>query len=140
MVLKGVQLLAEKNGVRLDLGNVKRVDQYISAANDDADRPEPVEVASRLVAHIAHRLPFAKTVTKRFEGKDKNSGIFSDLMALGAQVASLNEDLITEQADAMLSKAVNGNKPQSPVFDTDGIHVDFGEVTPTFIPNDPNNN
>lgn len=116
------------------MGNVKTVDEYLSAASDEGMKPEPIEVASRVVAHIAHRMPFVKKVTKRFEGKDKRAGIFSDTLALISQLAGRNEDLIREQgAEIVAGMFANNGRKTSPPKDV--VHVEFGPTDPISKPN-----
>jgi hypothetical protein len=109
------------------MGEVKKVDEYLSTASEGNEGPQPVEVASRVVAHLAHRVPLAKKITKRFEGRDKSSGIFSDIGILLAQLVSRNEELITEQGIEVISSIVNAPK-SSPA--RQGEHVEFGPVDP----------
>lgn len=131
MGLMGIKTLAERQGIELNLGKVKKVEEYLSTASE-GEGSDPVEIASRLVAHIAHRLPFVKTIGRKFEGTDKKSGIFGDLLAFGAQVASRNEDLIKEQGAEMFANFVsNGNKKSNSDSDS---YVEFGPVSPIFIP------
>lgn len=129
--LKVLQALAEKNGVKLSVGDITAED--VIPAMGDSEGPQPKDVAARLVAHVGHRIPGAKRLEKRLEGKELKAGILSDLAALGAQLYARNKDQIDTFADSVLSEQVGKlTSKLSPPSDGDDsvVHVDFGEVTP----------
>lgn len=119
------------------MGEVKKVDEYLSTASESSEGPQPVEVASRVVAHLAHRMPLAKKITKRFEGRDKSSGIFSDIGILLAQIVSRNEELITEQGVEIISSLASNTPKTSPA--RQGEHVEFGPTDPVSKSNNGGN-
>lgn len=99
---------------KLDVGATPDdpVDAIIGEPGADDDGREPVEILSRVYAHIGYRLPFVKRIEKRLEGQDKSSGIASDILALGAQIVRRNKpifkallaDLVQQQREARLRK------------------------------------
>ena len=124
-----MQQLAEKRGITLYVGDL-----------DDPSRPKPepsgpdtapLDVTSRIIAHLGHRIPGVKKIEKRFEGQDKNSGILSDITSLFANLFERNEDLIGGViVDALAGKGINlpiSLTPDSPPQDA---VYDFGEVDP----------
>ncbi len=129
-----MEALAERNGIKLDMGDVKPVSEYLSSGSlgSGEDGPQPVVVASRVVAHLAHRFPLSKRITKRFEGRDKSAGIFSDFLTLLAQIADRNEELIKEQGADIIANIVSNNSKKSTA--DDGTHIEFGATTPISLP------
>lgn len=78
----------------------------------DVETREPVELLSRIIAHLFHRIPFAKRVEKRLEGKELKSGLASDFFALLAQLYRRNKHLtpyVMAQVNEAL-KEVNAQK------------------------------
>lgn len=101
------------------MGDVKPVREYMDAKTfvDDpenpgekkeVDAPQPVEVASRVIAHLGYRVPGFQKLNKRFSGKDRTSGILSDLGILIGQVAARNEELLEEVGANIFSGAMAG--------------------------------
>lgn len=134
--LKGAEALAKKHGIDLNVGEVKQVDDILAAGSpDNSEGPQPIDVASRVVAHLGHRLPLSKRITKKFEGKDSKSGIMSDFAALFAQLAARNEQLIVDKGGEVLSdlpsilKGVSKPPVSSVVTETETV-VDFGPTDP----------
>jgi hypothetical protein len=128
--LKLLQALAEKNGVKLSVGDIEAQD--LIPVMGDNEGPQPKDAAARLVAHIGHRIPGAKKLEKRLEGKELKAGVLSDLASLGAQLYARNKSSIDDLAETVLSEQVGKltNKlSQSPVGG-DGVVLDFGEVSP----------
>jgi hypothetical protein len=128
--LKLLQALAEKNGVQLSIGDIQAED--LIPVMGDADGPQPKDVAARLVAHIGHRIPGAKRLEKRLEGKELKAGILSDLASLGAQLYARNKGAIDDLAETVLSDQVGKftNKLSQSQVGGDGVVIDFGEVSP----------
>jgi hypothetical protein len=139
VTLKGVEAVAKRHGVEIDVGQVKTVKEYTQTISEsDDDGPQPIDVASRVVAHLFHRIPGIKKIGKRAEGKERKAGIVSDTLALVAQLAARNEQLIVEKG-AETAEAVGGEilgnvlqglsvKPNGVVTDAD--QTDFGVVEP----------
>ena len=98
----------------------------------DVDGPQPKDVAARLVAHIGHRIPGAKRLEKRLEGKELKSGILSDLAALGAQLYVRNQQLLDAVAEQAVAEGISKLTHRGPVTPMGGGGVirDFGEVSP----------
>lgn len=90
------------------------------------DGPQPKEVASRLAAHLGHRIPGIRKLEKRMEGQDKSSGILSDLGALLGQLYYRNK----EEIDTLISGVISGklSKRTSNGTRPGGSHQDFGPV------------
>jgi hypothetical protein len=154
-VLKGGQLLAERNNVQVDVGRVKRVEEYLETAvngesGGEGEGPQPIDVASRLVAHLIHRTPGVRKLGKKFEGRDLKSGIGTDFLMLIAQLGAKNEDMIRDAAGNVVSEMFdngpgngNGNGHAIVVRPSDGVHsshVDFGPVAPADEVQDDQNN
>lgn len=117
------------------MGDVKPVDEYLATAGGE-NAPQPINIASRVVAHVAHRIPVFRWIGKRSEGKDKSSGILSDIATLAAQVAARNEELITEIGGEIVSNAVAGKKRQRGavvVTEQPITHHDFGQASPVDV-------
>jgi len=140
--LKVVQAVAERNGISLNIGEVDTEDLTPSVIQGE-DGPQPVEVASRVVAHVAHRVPGVKRIEKKLEGKEKRSGILSDMGALAVQLYAKNQETVDEFAEKVLGQAMSGLlKPRtrpmqqtpSPMDGQPNI-VDFGVASPVGSPN-----
>lgn len=97
------------------------------------DGPEPIEIASRVVGHIFRKVPGAGKLSKLTEGKDKKSGLLTDIGVLLYSLIALNEDTIYEASE----KAVVGifTKEPKPNFDN-GKVVDLGSINPSVVKND----
>lgn len=109
-LLKTAEDLAKSKGVDLKVGDVKPVEEYLKTAqSDNGEGPQPVDVASRVVAHVWARLPGARKLSKRFEGQDNKSGFFSDLAILIAQIGAKNEDIISDKAGETVSSMMGGS-------------------------------
>lgn len=121
--LKALQAVAESKGVNLSVGDIKAED-IAPPAITDAEGPQPLDVASRVVAHIFHRVPGVRKIEKRLEGRDKSSGILSDIGTLCAQLYVRNEGLINSAIGDTVFSKVNGTPSVSPT------HLDFGQVSP----------
>jgi hypothetical protein len=141
--LKGAEAAAKKHGINIDVGDVKTVKEYTQAATDSEDIPQPIEVASRVIAHLFHRIPGIKKLGKRAEGKDKKAGILSDTLALVAQLMARNEDLVVDTGvkvaesagNDLIQTLVKGFQSQTGVVsddDEDVIHL--GVIQPDSIP------
>lgn len=127
MGLKALQALAESKGIKLSVGDIKAEDLTPTVGSDEQG-PQPLDVASRLVAHIGHRVPGVRKIEKRLEGRDKTSGILSDVGALVAQLYARNEDAINQiVGGAIAEKAGLGKSVLIPVEDSS---IDFGPVGP----------
>lgn len=126
--LKLLQAIAEKNGVPLSVGDIEAQD--LIPAMGDSEGPQPKDVAARLVAHIGHRIPGAKKLEKRLEGKELKAGILSDLASLGAQLYARNKASIDALAEAALSEQVGKLTNKLSQADGSGVVLDFGEVSP----------
>lgn len=127
-----------RKGIALDMGEVRPVKEYMEDVSAVAAEPDPVKVASRVVAHVAHRIPFAKSVTKRFEGHERRSGIFSDIGVLIGQIAGRNESLIKDHAANMISNHMRTINKSDVTVDVETSHVEFGMHNPIFVPDDYN--
>lgn len=95
--LKAIEKLAEKHGVKLDLGDVKPVSEYVGTPGDGEDLPDPMEIAPRIVAHAMNRIPGLKKVGKMGENKGTRSGLLTDVFDFIAQILERNEDLIIDE-------------------------------------------
>lgn len=88
------------------------------AVQVDEDGREPVELLSRLYAHIGHRIPLINRVEKRFEGQDKTSGMASDLFAFLVQVGKRNKPALEYAFNAFLeAKAMEKAMQDQLAFD-----------------------
>lgn len=148
LLLKTVQSVAEKNGVELNVGDVKTVDEYLQTATGEGDAtegPQPIDVASRVMAHIWNRTPGARKIAKKFEGKDNKSGFFSDLTVLISQLGAKNEEIIRDRAGDAVSSIIadkfGGGPSNSNVVHVQPIDVPIVEddvpVIHNFGPVDP---
>lgn len=130
--------MAGKKGVTLYVGDLGESEAQKAAEASGPDTG-PLDVTSRLVAHIAHRIPGIKKIEKRFEGQDKSAGIGSDFMALFANLYEKNETLINETiADVLSGKGITIPIPVRDAETSpqdDGV-VDFGAVSPVVVNND----
>jgi len=112
LALKAIEALAEKHGVKLDMGTVKPVSEYVSGPSD-GPTPEPMDVAPRVVAHIAHRIPGLRKLGKLSEVKSENkSGIVTDILTLASQLLERNEELVMDKGLEVVGLAVNPNASQ----------------------------
>lgn len=126
--LKVVQAVAERNGVKLDIGDDKEFEDLESIIAVDGDGPDPQEIAARMAAHLGHRIPGVRKIEKRLEGRDKTSGIWSDAGILIGQLYVRNKSTINKLASEMLSgKLPNKRRPGSPGADQPTT-IDFGKV------------
>lgn len=132
MGLKALQALAESKGLDISVGSFEKDDLAPPALTEGSAGPEPLDVAARIVAHVGHRVPGVQRIEKRLEGRDKSSGILSDLAALGAQLYARNEHVIERVIQERFGKKTtvthmhpNGNG--GVVADV----VDFGAVGPS---------
>lgn len=111
LTLKAIEALAEKHGVKLDMGTVKPVSEYVSGPSD-GPAPEPMDVAPRVVAHIAHRVPGLRKLGKLSETKSENkSGIVTDILTLISQLLERNEELVMDKGLEVVGLASDPNKP-----------------------------
>lgn len=102
-------------GRPIDVGELPETEDLAREGGIIDDRP-PVELLSRIVAHIFHRTPGLSKVEKRMEGTQRSSGIMSDISALCAQIYARNESLIKEAtAQAKAQKAAKNNGGHVPV-------------------------
>lgn len=128
LALKAIEALAEKNGVKLDMGTVKPVSEYVSGSSD-GPMPEPMDVAPRVVAHIANRIPGLRKLGKLSETKSENkSGIVTDVLTLVSQLLERNEELVMDKGLEVVGlasspNASQGHTQQSPEI-TDVVYVD----------------
>lgn len=124
-----MQAVAERNGIVLDIGDDKEFEDLESIiAPDSEGGPDPQEIAARMAAHLGHRIPGVRRIEKRFEGRDKTSGIWSDAGILVGQLYVRNKGAINRLASEMLSgklphkqRPINSDVPQSTA-------IDFGVV------------
>lgn len=140
--LKVAQAVAERNGIKLNVGEVDTEDLTPSVIQGE-DGPQPIEVASRVVAHVAHRVPGVRRIEKKLEGKEKRSGILSDMGALAVQLYAKNQETVDDFAEKVLGQAMSGllkprNRPTAQPtpseFGNPNI-VDFGIAHPVGSPN-----
>lgn len=89
---------AKQKGVNLNVGVIEHPDDAPTDVPDGEDT-ETLDLAARLIAHLAYRIPFLKRFEKRLEGEDKSAGMFSDLVALIVQIFRRNQDQIYELAE-----------------------------------------
>lgn len=108
-MLKAIEALAERNGVKLDMGTVKPVSEYVSGPSD-GPTPEPMDVAPRVIAHIAHRIPGIRKLGKLSEDKGSKTGVFTDITTLIAQLLERNEDLVMDKGLEVVGLAANPNR------------------------------
>lgn len=112
--LAAVSLQALRNATngQLDVGEV--ADDFAKRIPGAEDGPEPAVLLSRLYAHMGHRLPLVKRIEKRLEGREKTSGIGSDVLALVAQLYLRNRDLAPHLV-ALLRAALDkgGKSPET---------------------------
>jgi len=103
-------VLEEKTGID-DVGDL---DSALKVPIDD-DAPEPIEVLARVIAHISHRIPGVRWLSKklRLEGEGKSAGIGSDLISLVVQLYRRNEDVIKAVITAEVRKFMQDKKTQS---------------------------
>lgn len=125
--LKAVEALAEKHGVKLDMGTVKPVSEYVSGPSE-GPTPEPMDVAPRVVAHIAHRIPGLRKLGKMSEDKGNKTGIVTDILTLAAQLLERNEELVVDKALEGVGLVANPNASQRHTQQTpemrDVVHVE----------------
>lgn len=116
-MLKAVEAIAEKHGVKLDMGTVKPVSEYVNGPSD-GPAPEPMDVAPRVVAHIAHRIPGLRKLGKLSENKGNKTGVLTDITTLLAQLLERNEELVTDKAfgQAVNPKTSQQHTQQAPVM------------------------
>ena len=104
-ILKLLKSQSVSAGVPLDVGDISSPEPEPGEAGATDGLPntgtEPVEILSRVLAHLGHRVPGVKKIEKRLEGQDKSSGILADLGALGVQIYRRNEEVIQESAEAL---------------------------------------
>ncbi len=131
--LKVVEKIAGNHGLQLDLGEVKKVEDYVSAAGANENGPQPVEIGARLIAHLMHRLPGAKRVAKKFEGNDKKSGILTDLGVLLYSLAMRNEDILFDAGEDAIGKVFS--KKADPNSNGHADVIDLGKVNPSVVHN-----
>lgn len=128
MGLKVVQVVAEKHGLKLSVGDLDA--EEIIPVMAENEGPQPKEVASRIAAHIGHRIPGVKKLEKRFEGRDKTSGILSDVGILLGQLYVRNKPLIEEIVTEILRDSITLRKTAGTPHGTPE-HIDFGTVHPS---------
>lgn len=116
----------------IDVGEVKKVEDYVASRSGGGDGPQPVDIASRVVAHLMHRIPGSRKIAKKFEGEDKRSGILSDLGVLIFSLASRNEEAIMDAGEAAIVDIFDRGKPSPP---GPPVVVDLGRVNPVSVPN-----
>lgn len=96
------------------LDDVGDLDSALKAPVQD-DAPEPIEVMARVLAHISHRIPGVRWISKklRLEGEGKSAGIGSDLISLVVQLYRRNEDVIKAVITAEVRKFMQEKNTQS---------------------------
>jgi hypothetical protein len=102
--------------------NVGDIEPNEAALQDEiqivSEGREPVELLARILAHIGHRTPVVKKIEKRLEGKNTKSGIFSDILALVAQLIARNKelgpDLIAYAESRRKTPNNNGHREHTP--------------------------
>lgn len=57
------------------------------------DDREPLELLSRIIAHLGHRIPGLKKIERRLEGNARSSGLASDLSAFLINLYTKNEQV-----------------------------------------------
>jgi hypothetical protein len=123
-----LQAVAERNGLTLDVGDVD--DDLVPEVMQVEDGPQPKVIAARLAAHLGHRIPGLRKLEKRAEGKDKASGVLSDMGVLLGQLYYRNKDEIHSILGDLISgklttqKRSKGSNGQV----QPGDRVDFGAV------------
>jgi hypothetical protein len=123
-----LQAVAERNGLTLSIGDVELENLTPEVMQEDG--PQPKDVASRLAAHIGHRVPGVRKLEKRLEGQDKTSGIASDIGVLIGQLYRRNKTEI----DGLISKAISqrfSSQKRTSNSTPSGPRIDFGPVGPT---------
>lgn len=130
--LKAVEAAAEKRGLKLDLGDTKKVDDYIRETAQSEDGPQPVEIASRVIAHVMHRLPGSRTVAKKLEGTDKKSGLFSDLGILAYSLILRNEDTLYQASEVAVTNFFSKENKAAPEEEP---LMHMGDVHPMVVRN-----
>lgn len=123
--LKLLEAVAQRNGVDLNIGDVD-VRNLTPAVMQADEGPQPKEIASRLAAHLGHRIPGIRKLEKRMEGQDKTSGVLSDLGVLLGQLYYRNKDEI----DTIISSIISGKlqKKRTSNSTQSADHQDFGPV------------
>lgn len=109
LLLKGIEALADRNGVKLDMGTVKPVSEYVSGPSD-GPTPEPMDVAPRVIAHVVNRIPGIRKLGKMSEDKGAKSGFLTDLTTLAAQLLERNEELVVDKGEEIVVAAFHPNK------------------------------
>jgi hypothetical protein len=100
--LKVVQGRARAQGVEVDVGDIKVEAPEIAEGENGT---EPVELLSRIIAHLFHRTPGLKKVEKRLEGEQRSSGILSDILALIVQIGRRNAPLIESAIGEVIERS-----------------------------------
>lgn len=111
------------DSVAVDVGEVPTVVDE-EAVNEGR---EPRELLARIIAHAAYRVPGVRGIEKRLEGKERKSGIWSDVAALMMQLYRRNKHLIPiimQEVRSEVAKVKAQKVSQTPT----GQPVDIAEV------------
>ena len=105
-----LKVLEEKTDIK-DVGDL---DSALKAPVED-DAPEPIEVLAHLLAHVFHRIPGVRWISKklRLEGEGKSAGMGSDIISLIVQLYRRNEDVIKAVIAAEIRKIMKDKKSQA---------------------------
>ena len=118
----------------IDVGEIP--DDTANVISDDDSGTQPVDLLSRILAHLFHRMPGVKRIEKRLEGRDKNSGFWSDIFAFTVQLYRRNQPVIEEMVSAGIRarreqrEATRAASPPRAPFPTDVPHVHSPTATP----------
>lgn len=100
-------------GKPLDVGELPETNE-LALEGGIIDNRSPLELLSRIIAHIFHRVPGLSKVERRLEGTQRSSGIMSDISAFVMNIYGRNESLIKEVKDTAIQQRKaqeNGNVP-----------------------------
>lgn len=90
-------------------------DEFVKMIPGAEDSPEPAVLLARVYAHLAWRIPIVRGLAKRFEGKEARAGVWSDMLALAAQLYLRNRDLFADFRTAQAAKLAESKRgPESP--------------------------
>lgn len=136
-----LEAIAERNGVQISVGDIETDD--ITPSFGASDGPQPLDVGARVVAHVMHRIPGVKKLEKRLEGKDKKSGMGSDLATLFGQLYVRNKAEIDRLAGNVVNSTIKGvvssATPKPPAQPSvQDLFPNLGPVDPVVV--NPNEN
>lgn len=102
----------ETLGASVDVGELPPL-RETDPEHPEATGEEPLELAARIVAHLANRIPGLKRIEKRLEGQERKAGPFSDLLALLTQLYLRNKDQINAAGVAAIRQALEQGKERA---------------------------